>query len=189
MRFLSSDDSQLSSDITGAFPITMHSQSSLQTPPKPPVQSALMHRFGSTRGKRYASEISTIWMVEDDRADRLIGHQYIMRNFPGIQLRCFETARELNAALSVLPFPSLLILDLGLPDADGIAILEDVHKSRKTTGLNDRKIIVLTGRDVVEVEAECRRFGAMVVLSKYACTGNYDHLVSCIEIALRVKRG
>ena len=60
----------------------------------------------------------------------------------GFRHRCFSTGNELLSHLSELN-PALCIVDLGLPDRDGLDVVRDIQRS------HDCGVLILTGRGVV----------------------------------------
>ncbi len=90
-------------------------------------------------------ERATILVVEDDAATR----RFLADNLSadGYDVLMAETARE---ALRLLErkYPDVAIVDLGLPDADGLALIERVRRADGVaTRLNpDVPLLVLSGR-------------------------------------------
>jgi DNA-binding response OmpR family regulator len=91
-------------------------------------------------------ERSTILVVEDDAATRTFLADNLSAD--GYEVLVAETARD---ALRLLErkYPDLAIVDLGLPDVDGLALVERVRAADGVaTRLNpDVPLLVLTGRD------------------------------------------
>ncbi len=85
----------------------------------------------------------TILLVEDADADAETVQRALGRCLPGARVRWVRTARE---ALAVLhdgtPPPDLLLADLSLPDATGLALLSEVRRGRGTATL---PVVLLTG--------------------------------------------
>ena len=158
-----------------------------------PRSTAAMHLRTSlmrnNRGRRYRSEVKTIWAVDDDRTDRLIVFQNLQRNFPGITVRCFATGAELLDAMAQGEPPSLVLLDIGLPDIDGLTVLKRLRLQLRERNAPVSHVIMLTGRDLEDVEAECREAGALTVLSKNACENDQSHLIASVEMILQLRRG
>ncbi len=73
-----------------------------------------------------------------------------------------ETAAEARAALA-LETPSLLVLDLILPDSDGRNLLLELRSSARTAAL---PVLVVTARLGGEVKAECFALGADAYFEK-----------------------
>lgn len=59
----------------------------------------------------------------------------------GFQTTGVRTAEALHALLDVCP-PNIVVIDVGLPDADGIDVAQAVHRRHPAVG-----VVMLTGRD------------------------------------------
>lgn len=87
-----------------------------------------------------------------------------------------ESAADARAALSAMRFAAV-ILDLGLPDGDGLAILKEVRRRNDPV-----PILVLTARSGVSDRVNGLRSGADDYLVKPFA---YDELVARLEALLR----
>jgi DNA-binding response OmpR family regulator len=58
--------------------------------------------------------------------------------------------------------PEVILLDLRLPDGDGLALIKRVHEESSAAPI----VVALTGRDEPEVRARCLRAGCVDVLLK-----------------------
>jgi CheY-like chemotaxis protein len=74
--------------------------------------------------------------------------------------------------------PQVILLDLGLPDVDGLLILERLKNDHV---LKDIPVIVVTVRDRREAEEKARRLGAVAYVSKPVQS---DELMASIQTAL-----
>jgi DNA-binding response OmpR family regulator len=74
----------------------------------------------------------------------------------GAEVQCAASAREARAALQAAP-PSLLLLDLGLPDEDGFRLVEDLQQN---TELRDVPVVFITGRAEVASKVAAFSLGA-----------------------------
>ncbi len=100
---------------------------------------------------------SVVVVEDDERLRALLGE--LLRP-EGVTLRLAGTARE-AAALIRQTAPALLIVDIMLPDGDGIAVLEDAQR------LDPRIIgVVMTGAASVEQAVRAMKAGAADFLSK-----------------------
>jgi len=74
--------------------------------------------------------------------------------------------------------PQVILLDLGLPDVDGLLILERLKTDHL---LKDIPVIVVTIRDRREAEEKSRRLGAAAYVSKPV---HADELMASIQTVL-----
>ena len=84
--------------------------------------------------------MQTIYIVEDDRNIREI-EMLALKN-SGYRVQGFETAKEFYAAMSDR-LPSLVMLDIMLPDEDGISILQNLRRRADTRRL---PVILVTAK-------------------------------------------
>lgn len=117
----------------------------------------------------------TILVIEDDKAiQNLIATTLEINNYN------YQTAS--NATEGILKFtsynPDVLILDLGLPDSDGI------HVIKKIRGFSNTPIIVVSARTDNEDKITALDSGADDYLTK---PFNTDELQARIRVALRHK--
>jgi DNA-binding response OmpR family regulator len=90
-------------------------------------------------------EPATILVVEDDRATRrFLADNFIADGYEILEAECAEDAERMIAS----EFPDLAILDLGLPDRDGLELLCTVRDADRIAGRfdPDLPIVVLSGR-------------------------------------------
>ncbi len=84
--------------------------------------------------------MALIYIVEDDENIREIEHIALKNS--GYQVEVFERAQNFMEALKEQT-PDLLLLDIMLPDADGLQIVEEL---RKKTATKDLPIIMVTAK-------------------------------------------
>lgn len=100
-----------------------------------------------------------ILLVEDDREDALILERVILRSdLSTAQTEHRETLTAAKQALAADDF-DVVLLDLGLPDGDGISALPEIMQSGVP-------VLVLTGNDDVELALEAMRRGAQDYILK-----------------------
>ena len=116
----------------------------------------------------------TILIVDDDR-DLLIGLGLRLRT-SGYQVIIAPSAAA-AVSLARKQEPDLILLDLGLPGADGFDVLEQLERLR----LDHIPVVVLTARDH-SYEERSLRAGAVAFLQKPA---DNDELLAVIESAIR----
>src|SRR5262249_35297028 len=84
----------------------------------------------------------SILIVEDDPQLRVLHRRIIAEHFPSYTVRDVGDGR---AALDILTreTPSLIVLDLVMPDVDGFAVLEALRANARTAGV---PVLVLSGK-------------------------------------------
>jgi len=114
-----------------------------------------------------------VLIVEDDRAIS----QFLASSLAGANL---DTTIALNSEQAIRSLmtkkPQLMILDLGLPDADGKDILRHVRE------YSDIPIIVLSARQAEQEKISCFNLGADDYLAK---PFGIQELIARIRVALR----
>ena len=113
-------------------------------------------------------------LVIDDDADLLqgLGIRLISEGY-----RVTVAANELSALLAVRQGPDLVLLDLGLPDGDGMRLLANL-KGLQTT--SEIPVIVISARDAVW-EKDVLAAGALAFFQKPVAN---DELLATIALAL-----
>lgn len=103
----------------------------------------------------------TVLCVEDNVMSQRLLHRAIDRHF-AVNVMMAETAEEgVVAALSLLP--ALMLLDLGLPDADGATVLSALRADKRTSHL---PIHVITGDATDRRRLELLESGASGYITK-----------------------
>jgi signal transduction histidine kinase/ABC-type sugar transport system substrate-binding protein/AraC-like DNA-binding protein len=99
-----------------------------------------------------------ILIVEDDPQMRALHHRVIAAHFPGYRI---HTAGDGRAALDILAheIPSLIVLDLVMPEVDGFAVLEALRANPRTATV---PVLVLSGKALSP--ADVRRLGEARVI-------------------------
>lgn len=98
-----------------------------------------------------------ILIVEDDTTISTIVSGYLASE--GIASEVVDTGQEALRRIAVNPY-SLVLLDLGLPDEDGLAILRKLH-SRTTM-----PIMVVSARNTLDARLTAFELGAADILAK-----------------------
>lgn len=95
-----------------------------------------------------------------------------------------ETAATMAEALAALERvrPDLVLLDLRLPDAEGLSALEKIRAPR-----SDMRVVMMTGFGTIETAVAAVRAGAEDFLTKPVETGHLLHVVGRIATALRLE--
>ncbi|MDR0220110.1 MAG: response regulator transcription factor [Lachnospiraceae bacterium] len=112
----------------------------------------------------------TIFIVEDDKNIREI-ETFALKN-SGYEVCEFETAGEFFAALEK-GSPDLIILDIMLPDIDGLAALGQLRENKKTTAIpvimvtaKGSEIDKVKGLDIGADDYITKPFGVMELVSR-----------------------
>ncbi|MBX3303097.1 MAG: response regulator [Nitrospira sp.] len=105
--------------------------------------------YGTNLGNKHQSAPKVL-VVEDD-PDILMALQDLLE-FEGIRVDCVQTCRQAFSSIEQNVYDAVL-LDLGLPDGDGLSVLEKLHASNPSL-----PVIVLTAsnRDLGPLRAYAR---------------------------------
>jgi len=120
---------------------------------------------GPARGEAPADEAGArehfgVLVVEDDDGVASILCEMLARSgITSVHARSGAEALRLAAEVEF----GLLILDLGLPDADGFAVVERLQRDRR---LSDVPVLVYTARDLGDADRERLRLGRTEFLTK-----------------------
>jgi DNA-binding response OmpR family regulator len=103
---------------------------------------AVASEFARPSGRcRGLTELRVLLVEDETRMSKLVSRALARAGFV---VDTFGTCADGRAALSLIPYDAA-ILDLGLPDRDGLTLLADARSSRR--GI---PILILTARDTVE---------------------------------------
>ncbi len=120
-----------------------------------------------------------VLIVEDNRADaRLLGE--LLAEVPSSPF-VLSTVQTLGDALPLVLAHDVVLLDLSLPDAQGLAALEQMVGAGRAT-----PVVVLTGNDDERIAMEAVKAGAQDYLLKHEITPQL--LVRSIRYAIERKR-
>ena len=114
--------------------------------------------------------MSLIYVVEDDKNIREI--EVIALKNSGFEVEEFETACDFNKALEQKE-PDLLLLDIMLPDADGLTIVKNIRQSKRGRQLpiilvtaKTTEIDKVRGLDIGADDYLTKPFGIMELISR-----------------------
>jgi len=112
-------------------------------------------------------------VIADDHPIVLAGLETLLRREPDISVvdRCADGVETVRAVKK--HSPDVLILDLRMPRADGLAVLQQMHAEGVTT-----KVIILAAVIEDDVLLEAIRLGARGVVLKETAP---QHLVKCVR--------
>jgi DNA-binding NtrC family response regulator len=102
---------------------------------------------------------TSVWVVDDDESARRYLQDYLSSR--GYEVQAVESGEQVMRRLSLSPGPSLLLLDIRMPQLGGLDVLERLDR-------NGRRIpaIVLSGVDQVSTVVKAMRCGAADYLVK-----------------------
>ncbi len=114
--------------------------------------------------------MATIYIVEDDVNIREI-ERYALKN-GGFDVVEFERGSDLSAAVEK-KIPSLILLDIMLPDEDGLEILTDLRKKKETRNIpvimvtaKSTELDKVKGLDMGADDYLTKPFGVMELISR-----------------------
>ena len=102
----------------------------------------------------------SVLIIDDDHTlSEVLSHRLRKQGFNTVA--AYSGSLGLKKAKSVRP--SAILLDLGLPDADGLTICEQLADAPETCGA---PILILSGRDEADLVRRCRVAGSHYFLRK-----------------------
>lgn len=104
----------------------------------------------------------TVLAIDDTLEARILLRRAISRQNPDVRTLVVDTGLE-GIEAARFYHPNVILLDLGLPDMDGRAVLTALRADPQTTAI---PVVVVTGDARPEVEAEVRRLGATDFVTK-----------------------
>jgi two-component system, NtrC family, response regulator HydG len=117
-----------------------------------------------------------ILVVEDDQCIRELVATFLGRDkFAMNEVTDLQNLKKELAG----PAPDLLLLDLQLPDGNGLSLLPDVKRAWPAT-----KVVILTGYGTVEVAEEAYKVDDVFLLSK---PFDGEMLNSVVDLALSAR--
>jgi FixJ family two-component response regulator len=138
---------------------------------------AQVREFERSSNRHDSDAVSIVFVVDDDISVReSLG---AMIRFAGFRSETFASAREFLERPCV-PVPSCLILDIGLPDLNGLDLQDLVANDRP-----DMPIIFITGRGDVPTSVRAMKAGAIEFLTK---PFDDDILLDAIRQAIKSSR-
>jgi two-component system response regulator AtoC len=137
--------------------------------PNPHVVSTLWRgsSFGKIRAHRTALTLvfggtllrPTVFVVDDDQTVR--NYLFTFLAHRGYQSLCFETGEQLLSRLSEGAAPGLILMDVVMPDCDGVAVMHKVRNMGSTV-----PVVMLSGYHDIRTVVESMRLGAINFLLK-----------------------
>jgi diguanylate cyclase len=121
-----------------------------------------------------------VLLVEDDPVTAELHSELLVANGAAIAVTRAESLADACAALTEAA-PDCVVLDLGLPDADGLEAVREIERFAPSVA-----IVVLTGRDDDELALEAVKLGAQDYLNKGRIDG--DAMRRAIRHAVERKR-
>jgi DNA-binding response OmpR family regulator len=107
-----------------------------------------------------ARKQQTVLIIDDDDTlSEVLSHRLKQQGFRAVAAYCGKS----GLAKAKTEPPAAIILDLGLPDVDGIAICEQLADARETCSV---PIMILSGTDQPGIVRRCRAAGCHYFLRK-----------------------
>lgn len=101
-----------------------------------------------------------VLIVDDDEAMAdVLSHRLQQQGFDPLWADCGEA----GVAIARAERPSVILLDLRLPDTDGLAVCQQLADSSETCGI---PVIILSGLDRPDIVRRCRSSGCRFFLRK-----------------------
>ena len=120
--------------------------------------------------------MSTILLVEDDNTSReLLVHRLVNCGYQVLQAACGKDAQEMVLCC----LPDLILLDITLPDINGLKILEHLKSNTKTSTI---PVIIVSGRDSNDDVIKGLNMGASDYITK---PYQWGIIIARIKSALR----
>jgi len=123
-------------------------------------------------------------LIVDDNPEILLFHGRLVEEYlPDCRVLCASNGREALELMNASP-PALVLLDLMMPEMDGMAVLQVMHEDKK---LRDVPVIVLTAQQLNGEEMTLLNQGVEAVLAKgiYSAKGTLEHIEQALD---RTKR-
>lgn len=113
------------------------------------------------------AENTVIFVVDDDREDRQILHEYFEDIGMGDRVRYFDDGEKTIASLEIIrdaaALPRLVVLDLNMPIVNGTQALLMIKRDPR---LKHIPVIILSTSDNDEEKRKCLSYGAVDYLVK-----------------------
>jgi CheY-like chemotaxis protein len=110
---------------------------------------------------RVMQDVSLVLLVEDNDSNRRLVERLVERR-PHVQLRSLSRGGECHSEAVELR-PALVLLDLDLPDLDGVEVLEQLRADRTTS---DIPVVVVSADATPARQRELMRRGAAGYITK-----------------------
>ena len=114
-----------------------------------------------TTGRRARATLPTILLVDPDEGARAMMRDALLEGTRATVLRAVADVAQLADHLERQPPPTLVLVDLDLPDGAGIAAIQTAKRTRATL-----PVVALTARPSDELVAAAYAAGASTVLPR-----------------------
>ncbi|WP_136465489.1 response regulator [Flagellimonas onchidii] len=144
---------------------------------KPIALETLEHTFSMISKKTDGADVKKVLIIEDDESNNQALQEMVKsKSLEAVAAKNAKDARKLFKNEQ----PDLVVLDLGLPDVDGIELLSELKTQKKET-----PVIVFTGRELTKKELKQieRHKDTSVVLKT---NKSYDRLSEETELFLNM---
>ena len=120
-----------------------------------------------------------ILVVDDEESVRYVLTTYLTRL--GHDVRSAESAEAALAILAEAPQPDVALVDIVMPDKDGLDLMSEIHQRCPET-----QIVLITGHASVDTAIRAIRGGAYDYLQKPF--QSLEHVASTVQRAIEKKR-
>src|SRR5215469_10721698 len=130
-----------------------------------------MHYCSPMRADKSETEKRIVWVVDDEDTTR--NYLWDFLSTRGYEVQSFDSGEQAVRRLGSGQRPSLLLLDIRMPQIGGLEVLAQLDKSGRRV-----PVIVLSGVDQVSTVVKAMRLGASDYLLKPLNEDDLDHAIS-----------
>jgi signal transduction histidine kinase/DNA-binding LacI/PurR family transcriptional regulator/CheY-like chemotaxis protein len=153
--------------------------------PKPVATDSLdqaLQRYGIFPSD--CNDLRTVLIVDDNPEILMLHARLVEEHLPTCQVLCANNGLEAMQLMKANP-PALVLLDLMMPEMDGMAVLKAMQEDKK---LRDVPVIVLTAQQLKGEEMTRLNQGVEAVLAKgiYTARGTLEHIEQALNRSKRL---
>ncbi|HMP50700.1 MAG TPA: ATP-binding protein [Candidatus Melainabacteria bacterium] len=139
-------------------------------------QSLRLALAGHSHGKKDGNGKVTVLLVEDDPSTREVIQEQI--EGLGVECRLAPDGKQALAAVKETR-PDLIVLDIGLPDMDGFAVVTELKREESHRSI---PTVIYTARDLTAKDREALQLGLTSYLTK--ATTSEEEFLSSVRVLL-----